>query len=340
MKLRPHEITAQLKSLNPNVRFALVFGPDGGLVDERAKRLIAQIIKDPSDPFLFSEIAIESIKSDPTLLADEASQPPLTGDRRVIRVDRTDDAVLSSLDTIVEGPEPHNFVVLTAGNLSASSKLRKHAESAEKAIAIPCYSDSKETVDILVDQILGANELRIAADAKHYLIQHLGSDRGISRAEIEKLALYKSGHGLITLEDVTTLIGDTAALTLEKVAESTLDGLSEQCDTEYQRALSAGIAPIAVIRIVLSRLDKLHRAALKKQQGYSSADALSHLRPPVFWKDKPGFERQLNKWTPALLETAIKLMLDAEVECKTSHIPAEEACGRALLRLAAAGARR
>jgi len=340
VKLRPHEVAVQLKSINPNVRFALIYGPDGGLVEERSKRLISQLIKNPNDPFLFGEISIEAVKADNGLLADEASQPPLTGENRVIRVDRADDSALDSIKAILEGPKPHNFLILTAGNLTTSSKLRKQAEEAENAIAIACYSDTQETVEALISQILSANDLRIAADAKHYLMQHLGSDRGVSRAEIEKLALYKSGQGLVTLEDVTTLIGDTAALTLEKVAETALDGLSDQCDDAYQRALSGGIAPIAIIRIVLSRLEKLHKAALKKQQGYSNADAISQLRPPVFWKDKPSFERQLSRWTPALLEAAIKLMLDAEVECKSSHIPAEEACGRALLRLASAVKRR
>ncbi|MGD8325735.1 MAG: DNA polymerase III subunit delta [Sphingomonadales bacterium] len=339
MKLRPHEVAAQLKSLGPNVRFVLIYGPDTGLVEERAKRLIKQVIGDSNDPFLLSDIAIETVKNDPTIVYDEACQPPLTGEKRVIRIDRADDTTLSGLNDLLEGTQPHNLVVLTASNLSTSSKLRKLAEEAKDALAIACYSDTSETIDALIDQILTAGDLRIAADARQFLLHNLGSDRGVSRSEIEKLALYKKGQGQVTLQDVELLIGDTGALTLERVAEAALDGDTNRCDEEYQRALESGIAPIALIRIVLMRLEKLHRAALQVKQGRSPAEAIGQLRPPVFWKDKAGFERQLRRWNPALLERALDLMLNAEVECKTSHIPAEEACSRALLRLAAAGAR-
>lgn len=339
MKLRPQDVARQLKSIDPNVRYALIFGPDNGLVEERRKRLTRQFIKDLSDPFLYSELSIDTVKNDPTLVFDEVVQPPLTGEKRVICVRQANDAVLSALEGLSEGAPPHNFLILTAGNLTTSSKIRKYTEQDKVGVAIPCYSDSRETIDALLDDILKGPGLEIEPDARQFLIQNLGNDRGVSRSELEKLALYKGKDKTITLTDVELAIGDSGALALERVAEHALDGNTNGVDQEYERLIQTGTAPIAVIRIILNRLERLYQAALNVESGQSISDAVGSLRPPIFWKDRSSFERQLRKWNSVKLERAIKLLLDAEVQCKSSGLPAEEICGRTLLRLAMAGAR-
>ena len=57
----------------------LIYGPDGGLVRERADRVIAAIVEDPRDPFRVSELRADALRSDPALLLDEAGALSLTG---------------------------------------------------------------------------------------------------------------------------------------------------------------------------------------------------------------------------------------------------------------------
>jgi DNA polymerase-3 subunit delta len=46
------------------------------------------------------------------------------------------------------------------------------------------------------------------------------------------------------------------------------------------------------------------------------------------------FRAQLGLWTRSQLADALGLLAEAEIECKTTGLPADVMCGRALVRLA------
>src|SRR5580700_3543555 len=55
------------------LRAALVFGPDAGLVQERAERLMKSVVPDLSDPFNISDLSEAVLDADPARLRDEAA---------------------------------------------------------------------------------------------------------------------------------------------------------------------------------------------------------------------------------------------------------------------------
>jgi DNA polymerase-3 subunit delta len=63
------------------------------------------------------------------------------------------------------------------------------------------------------------------------------------------------------------------------------------------------------------------------------------LKPPVFYKHRERFRRQLQLWPMDRLVPALDIITRAELECKTTGIPAPAACHRALMRIARAAAR-
>ena len=64
----------------------LIFGPDTGLVSERATRLVAKASEGDSDPFNLIKIDASELSSDPTRLIDEVLTVPLFGGRRIVWV--------------------------------------------------------------------------------------------------------------------------------------------------------------------------------------------------------------------------------------------------------------
>ena len=64
----------------------LVYGPDTGLVFERAKRLAESFVTDPSDPFALVKIDGDTLASDAGRLVDEAGTVGLFGGQRSIWV--------------------------------------------------------------------------------------------------------------------------------------------------------------------------------------------------------------------------------------------------------------
>jgi DNA polymerase-3 subunit delta len=62
---------------------------------------------------------------------------------------------------------------------------------------------------------------------------------------------------------------------------------------------------------------------------------MKKLRPPVFFAEQRSFENRLYKWRGgAKLDNALRLLIDAELDAKTTGAPQREIVERAALRIA------
>ena len=93
-----------MRSPPAELRVALVYGPDEGLVRERAKCLGETVVTDLADPFV-AELSGGDLTADPARLADEVAAISLTGGRRLIRIRDVGDAAPPILKSVLEtGP--------------------------------------------------------------------------------------------------------------------------------------------------------------------------------------------------------------------------------------------
>src|SRR3979411_3438041 len=84
--LRGKEIDAFLARPDPGRPIILLYGPDSGLVRERAEALLASAVHDPSDPFSLVRLDGDELSAEPSRLVEEAMTIPMFGGRRAIRV--------------------------------------------------------------------------------------------------------------------------------------------------------------------------------------------------------------------------------------------------------------
>src|SRR5689334_13022535 len=64
----------------------LVYGPDAGLVRERAEALVRSAVDNIDDPFSLVRLEGDALASEPARLVEEANTIPLFGGRRAIWV--------------------------------------------------------------------------------------------------------------------------------------------------------------------------------------------------------------------------------------------------------------
>lgn len=348
MKLRAAEVEAFLRQPDPAVRSVLVYGPDDGLVRERASRLVAGAVEDPADPFLVAELTGPDIAGDPARLLDEAAAIPLTGGCRVVRVrdaspaspPGTADAVARAATALLENPPAGSLVVVQAGDLGPRSPLRKLYEGAAAAVALPCYRDDSASLDRLVSDILGERGIAVSPDARVYLSANLGADRGVSRAELEKLALYTGDGGRIELHDAEANVGDSGRRSLDRVAFAAGCGDQSALDRELAACLEMGESPVSILRAVARHLMRVHFGVAAAAAGASPEQAVKKLQPPVFWKQVGAMTRQVRAWSPDHLARAQALLIEAELNCKRTGMPGVAICGRTLLQVASLARRR
>lgn len=335
MKIAAAAADRTVASPDAKLRAILVYGPDEGLVAERGRKAAQSVCPDLADAFRVVDIPGSALKDDGARLADEIAAISLMGGRRVIRVRPAGEESVEALANALEAAAGDGLIVLEAGDLKKTSKLRKLAEEHKLAAAVPCYADEGRALDALVEEVLGQAGLRASPEALAFLIDNLGGDRGVSRKELEKLALYKgSDGGEVTLEDAVACVGDSAALSLDDVALAAAEGDQKGLDRALDRAFAEGTAAISLLRALSRHFLRLHGARAAMQAGADARAAIERLRPPPLFSIRPKLTRQLALWTAPALGEALSLLTEAELQCKTTGMPDQVIVRRAAMRLA------
>src|ERR1700738_4372296 len=99
--VKSHEAERFLARPPPEIYLYLVFGPDAGLVTERARKIISRAVGDPQDPFQLVRIDGEELANDAAPLADEANSIPLFGGRRAIVIEAQGKAFVAAFAPVL-----------------------------------------------------------------------------------------------------------------------------------------------------------------------------------------------------------------------------------------------
>jgi DNA polymerase-3 subunit delta len=317
------------------LRVALVFGPDAGLVQERAERLLKSVTPDLTDPFNVADLNEATLLADPARLADEAAAISMMGGRRVVRVRGAGNNLAALFEGFLEDPAGDALVVVEAGDLTKGTGLRKLFEEDDKAAAIACYADTARNLEDVVRDAMRAEGLSIAPDALADAVSRLGSDRGVTRRELEKLALYAKGQKEISLADVRAVMGDEAEVRAEEACDAAGNGDFARLDQALERLWVADTSVIAVIRNAMGHFQRLAQAREYAARGDNLDFVIKRLRPPIHFSRADSFKAQARRWSEERLNDALDLLLEAETLAKTTAVPAEAVCGRTLMNIAA-----
>lgn len=313
-------------------RIVLVFGEDGGLVRERGEALARAVAGD--DPFRLVEIPRDAAAKDAALLAAEAATPALTGGRRLVRVRDATDGLANAAKAVLAGNGP-GLVLLEAGPLDGRKGLRAALEKAgPEAAVIACYAETGAALEASIVALL--REFGVAAEpsAVAWMAQRLGEDRLLLRRECEKLALYVGAGGRVTEEDALASLAEGSALDLDAALLAATEGDAPRADRALDAAFAEGAHAVQVVRGALRHVQRLEMAAMAVAKGASVKEAVDALRPMVFFKARPAFERALRLWKPAALAAAGSALLEAERLAKSSGMPDETVARAAVMALA------
>jgi DNA polymerase III subunit delta len=315
----------------------LVFGPDAGLVSERATALIKASVDDVNDPFALARLEAEALSADPARLAEEAQTIPLFGGRRAVWVKAGGRNIAPAVEALLALPRIECRVVIEAGDLRRNAPLRALCERAKNAAALPCYADSERDRARLIDEEMRAAGLKLSPDARAMLIPLLGGDRAASRSEIAKLALYASGGGEVGVDDVTAVVSDASALAIDDIVDAAFAGRPAELEVQLAKARTAGSPPGSIFFAAQRQVAQLHkwRTAIEAGSGFS----LDAVQPPLHFRRKAQIETALKLWNAARLAAAMAELADAVLQSRRNPDLADTIAERALLAIAANGRR-
>jgi DNA polymerase-3 subunit delta len=338
--LRGKEIDAFLARPDSGRPIILLYGPDAGLVRERAEALLASAVDDPSDPFSLVRLDGDELSAEPSRLVEEAMTIPMFGGRRAIRVRAGSRSFATGVDTLSEMPIKDCRIVIEAGELRPESPLRKACERAKTAVAIACYPDGERDLAKLIDDEMKASSLRIAPDARAGLMALLGGDRQASRNELKKLVLFSHGGAEVTLDDVMAVVADASELKLDSIVDGAFAGQSALVETEFAKAMTAGTYPGMIISAAQRQAALLHKASLAVAEGTPASAILESGFPRLHFSRKANVETALRNFSTARLHAIIEQLAVAGLDMRKQASLAAVIAQRTLLSIAVNAKRR
>jgi len=303
-EIKSHEFEGFLQSAARNYRLFVIYGPDRGLVSERAGQIAAKTGVDLNDPFSLIKLDVGDLQNDAGRLLDEVNAIGLFGGEKLvwIRGAANEKALVDSLQIIADNPPDASFVIIEAGDLKKGSGLRKTAEASRAVATIPCYTDDVRALNSLIDTELANENLRITPAARQILLELLGGDRIASRNEVRKLALYCRGQGTIEEDHVIDIIGDASAISADDAVDAILKGDSEAFLHAMQKIASSKTPMFLVLQGCLRQFQLLDMMRTEMdEKRVPPAQVMQTLGRHLHFRRKPIIEQALKSWTaPAI----------------------------------------
>ena len=314
-EIKSHEFDGFLQRPLRDNRLYLVYGPDRGLVSERAGQIAAKTGVALDDPFSLIKLDASDLQQSPGRLLDEVNTIGLFGGEKLvwIRASGTEKTLVESFSTLAQQPPDGSYVIIEAGDLKKGTGVRKIGETARSVVAIACYSDDARALNGLIDHELGQEGLRITPAARQRLNEALGGDRIASRNEIRKLALYCRGLAMIEEEHVSEIVGDASAISVDDAIDAVLKGDVDGLQHAIRKITASKTAIFLVLQACLKQFQLLDlmRAEMDDRRQQPS-QVIATLGRHLHFRRKPLVEAALKTWTlPAIgrelgrLQTAI-----------------------------------
>jgi DNA polymerase-3 subunit delta len=310
-EIKSHEFERFLEKTASLYKTFVIYGPDRGLVSERAAAIAAKSGVAQDDPFAMLKLDISDLQGDPGRLIDEVNSLGLFGGAKLVwlRNAMNEKPLLDAIQIIAEAAPAANLLIVEAGDLKKGSGLRKIAEPAKSVAIIPCYADDIRALNALIDTELATEKLSISSAARQRLLELLGGDRIASRNEIRKLALYCRGSSTVTEEHIDEIIDDASSVSADEAVDAILTGDLPGLHRAVQKILVSKTPVFLVLQSCLKQFQMidLMRAEMdeKRQQ---PGQVMMTLGRHIHFKRKPIIEKALRTWSaPAIARETERL---------------------------------
>ena len=333
MKIAPRQIASFIKNPDPNMRAVLVYGPDQGLMRERAKIIGLTVLPDLNDPFNSITLTSEQLTNDPARLNDEANAMSMLGGQRLIRITESSDSIVTFLKDYLKNPNENTLIICEAGELTPRSPLRQLFEKDENAASIACYVEDEINLSKTIATLLKEYNLTISQEALSWLAYNCSGNYQKTKQEIEKLVTFMGNEKHIEINHAQQCCGQVGEQSLDNLIYGIKNLSSEKVLRIYRSLTEEGVQVITIIRALQNHFRRLHYIKTLSLHNNSIDQAMKTLSPPVFFKQETAFKYQLQTWNIGSLENIIHRLINLEIQCKRTSTLIETLCGQAILAL-------
>lgn len=319
---------------DPDRAGLLIFGADAMRVALKRQEVIAALVGPEGEAEMrLTRIPGSDLRKDPALVQDALKAKGFFPGPRVAFIEEANDAVAPILAAaLADWQKGDASLIVTAGNLTKASALKKLFEDHPAAYAAGIYDDPPTRAEIEATlQKAGLKDIGAAAMTDLTALSR-DLDPGDFRQTIEKIALYKWGDTKpLTPEDVAACAPLTIEAEVDDILNAVAEGQATAVGKLMRRLEGQGVNPVTLCIGALRHFRALHAAA---SDPGGAASGLARMRPPVFGPRRDRMLQQVQGWGMHRLESALQILIETDLTLRsTSRAPTMAVMERALIRL-------
>ncbi|MEL6450515.1 MAG: DNA polymerase III subunit delta [Pseudomonadota bacterium] len=328
MKLSTAQAAAYFAKPNPDAAGLLIFGADPMRIALKRQEVVAALIGPAGEEEMrLTRIAAGDLRKEPALLLDAVKAMGFFPGPRVALVEDATETVGPIITDALAAWAPGDAqIIVTAGGLKPTSKMRKAFEAHPTAGAAGIY-DNPPTRDEIERDLRAAGLSDIPQEAMH-LLMDLARDLepGDFRQTLTKLGLYKLNDPTpLNAEDIAACAPASIEADVDDVLLVVGDGQAAAIGPVMQRLQAQGVNAVTLCIGAMRHFRALHRVA---------SDTTG--RPQVWGPNRDKVMAQARAWGPAKLETALTELTDTDLQLRSAgqNAPALALVERCFIRLA------
>lgn len=339
MKLAGRDADAWFARPDPDRTGLLIYGADAMRVAIRRQQVLAALLgKTADEEMRLTRMPGADLRSDPALLLDAVKAVGFFPGPRAVFVEEAGEAALPAIEAALADWAPGDAqIVVTAGALKATSKLRKAFETHRNAYAVGLYDDPPSRAEI--ERTLAAAGIKAVPGDSMAALTELAAALGPGdfAQTVEKIALYKRGDDSpLGLADIAACAPQSTEAALDDVLNAVADMHEGRIGPLLRRLEAQGVNAVGLCVAATRHFRTLYTAAADPG---GAAAGVGRLRPPAYGKRRDQILRQARSWTPRKLETALTILTDTDLALRSAGQTAPQMAlvERALIRLAMLG---
>jgi len=283
-----------------NYNYYLFYGENEGLKYETIKNLFEKNYRGKIQRYEEKEI-IDNITS----FFNGVLTKSFFDNEKLIIINRATEKIRTIIEDLMEKNPENIQIILNSKSLEKKSTLRKLFEKEKSIICVPFYEDNNQTLNSIISLFFRNKKIPISQQLINVLIERSRGDRKNLNNELEKIENFSLNKRNLNIEEITKLTNLADNYSASELVDHSLAKNTRKTVTILSENNYSDEDNIIIIRTLLAKIKRLVKIYELVDEKNNIEQAISKIKPPIFWKDKPLVIQQIKSWEKNYLKNLI-----------------------------------
>ncbi len=271
--------------------YFLLYGDNEGLKEETIKNLFEKNYLEKIHRYEEKEILNNENNFFNSILTKS-----FFDNEKLIIINRATDRIKLIIEELLEKKPADVLFILNSKNLEKKSTLRKFFERDKLTICCPFYEDNNQTLNSIISNFFRIKKIPVSQKLVNILIERCRGDRKNLNNELGKIESFSLNKKNINLQEIIQLTNLADNYSASELIDHSLAKNTRKTITILNENNFSDEDNIIIIRTLLAKLKRLLKIYELVDDKNNIDQAITLIKPPIFWKDKPLVIQQIRSW--------------------------------------------